>query len=239
MSRPRAAEHLFGYLNDTLSEPERAAVERALADPEGAALREELAELRELRDALAETGPEEPAWKPTGIHEVLRQIDLYEREQRARAEARPLARLARWLDVNLASLWKEATGVGRLALATQLALILALGAVALREPGGVAEPTLPPEPSGEAYGTATGSEPASERARTPLLVAFAPDAREADIRKLLRELRAEIVGGPSNQDVYEVAPVDTESDPVPLLEDLASALEQSPGLVRYVGRPQP
>lgn len=68
-----------------------------------------------------------------------------------------------------------------------------------------------------------------------LWVQFAPDARESELRDLLRSVDAEIVGGPRQRGVYELA-IDLAgpADPDALLHRLAA----SPLLVSVVPRPE-
>jgi hypothetical protein len=239
---------LAWYVNGRLSEAERVDLERALGaaagptplGPAGAGasddLRRDLAEFRALRAALAEVGPEEPSFPPNLIQDAWRRIQIHEREQAARAESRPAARLARFFETHVASLWRSATGVGRLALAAQLCLLIWLGAVALRPPSEVAYQTS----SGPEDRRAPAPVPAD---RTPLRVRvmFTDAASQRDVGALLQRLGAEIVSGPSSQGLYTVA-VQGAEDPerrARALDALVRALEAETALVRGVAREAP
>lgn len=62
-----------------------------------------------------------------------------------------------------------------------------------------------------------------------LQVQFAPDAREADLRALLRETGARIVDGPSAAGVYRIV-----VDPDKNLQSVTEALQARTDLIRYV-----
>ena len=229
---------LAWYVNGRLSEEERGELERGL----GPDLRAEVAEFRALRAAVADVGDEEPRFPPNLVQDAWRQIQVYEREKAARAAARPAARLAQLFDAHIASLWRNATGVGRLALAAQRALVLGLGAALLRAPA----------PGGVEYGTTSGPEapgPAAASAPAPpprisplrVKVMFAPEASQQAVAALLLQLDAEIVGGPSNQGLYTVSTL-APTDPgarASALDVLVRKLEAQPALVRGVVREAP
>ena len=242
---------LAWYVNGRLSEEERGEVERRLgasasvaraalesvaSTPEPAAdLRREVAEFRALRAAVAEVGAEEPSFPPNLVQDAWRRIQAHEKEQAVRAEARPAARLGRFFDAHIASLWRNATGVGRLALAGQLGLVLLLGMALLRAPE-------------SAYVTSSGPQTpsAAPRARSepgPLRVKvmFSESASQQAVGALLRRLDAQIVAGPSNQGLYTVAaqgPADLDARALSL-DALVGALEAEPALVRGVVREGP
>ena len=253
MTSERSRARLAWYANGTLSEREREEVESDLAQAtpaERAEVEGELGELKALHAALSEVGDEEPRFKPTLIHDALRQIDQVERERLARAAARPTARLAAWLDRNLASVWREATGIGRFALAAQLGLVLALGSMQLLDAPAVRAPDAP----GTGYEVLSESPapPRREVSRIRVQVMFRPDARQDDIATLLRELGAEIVAGPSAQRLYTIEreldssaparPEDAATEPAQerILDaaQLVRVLEASP-VVRGVVAPGP
>ncbi len=242
---------LAWYVNGRLSEAERRDVERALADAAATAspgaageLREEVVEFRALRAAVAEVGPDEPTFPPGLIQEAWRRIQLHERELAARAAARPGARLASWFDAHIAALWRNATGVGRLALATQLALVLGLGAALLRPPVEPAYRTSSgPQDSGPPVPPAPSPAMPGEPALAPLRVKvmFTEAAGQQDVGVLLRRLGAEIVAGPSSQGLYTVA-VQAPANPqerARALDALVRALEAETALVRGVAREAP
>lgn len=232
---------LAWYASGRLSDAERADVERSLADTRAEDLRRELDEFRALRAAVAEVGPEEPVFPPNLIQEAWRRIQVHEREQAARAEARPAARLARLLDTHVLSLWRNATGVGRLALAGQLGLVLLLSAALLRPPAddGEYRTSSGPVVGGPSPSPAVPPEPAQPQLQVKVM--FTETATQQDVGALLRRLDAEIVGGPSALGLYTVAvqgPADPEGR-ARALEALVSALEAESALVRGVAREGP
>jgi hypothetical protein len=213
------------YLNGTLEADEARAVEAYLArSPEA---REELDELRVLQRAVAEVGEEEPVFRPTGIHEALRQIDLHERERARAAEASLGARMRRVAERLLPGLG-ETPFAPRLALAVQLALILALGGVVLTQLDGET-----------GYGTLSGGAAGvGPQGGALLSVAFQPGATEAELRALLDEVGAAIVAGPSAQQLYTVE-LGVAPESAMEVERRMKQLESRADVVRYVARRKP
>jgi hypothetical protein len=238
---------LAWYVSGRLSEAERREIEAA---PD---LRREVAEFQLLRSVVAEVAPEEPRFPPNLVQDAWRQIQAFEREKAAAAEARLGARLGRFFDAHIASLWRGATGVGRLALATQLGLVFLLGMSWTTWLGGPGERQLPPR--GDGYSTQSGPPepvppprpepggggivggvPGRDLVQLRVKVMFAPEASQQAVGALLRRLDAQIVDGPSSLGLYTVAvegPAD-EAARASALRALASALEAEPTVVRGV-----
>jgi anti-sigma factor RsiW len=219
MTREEVLELLPWYANGTLAPGEAREVEVLLArDAECAA---ELEELRVLQAAVAEVDETEPAFRPTAVRDALGRIDAYERERVEKAEASLGGRL-RWMWESLRSGWDATPVPGRLALAVQLGLILALGAVLLRAPG--------TETRFETL--AGGSATVGPRGGALVAVGFQPTVREADLRALLTELDAKIVAGPSAQELWVVELAVSPEEP----ERVAAGVErlrERADVVRY------
>jgi len=135
------------------------------------------------------------------LNRAMAEIESYER-QRAQAEGRPAPKPRNFRDRVRAfrENWWPATPVfARFAMATQLALLLAVGTVALYQynhPRVVREST---------YGTAAGPSgtPGTE-AKAKISVAFNEKASAREIRETLSEINGSIVDGPSAQGFYTV-----------------------------------
>ena len=176
---------LPGYATGTLGAEARLAVERHLA--ECPACREELERCRTLGDALTRATPPAPAPHPARLARLRERIargelDLEpEREWRARRSPR------------LVAVWRGTPRLARWLLAGQAAALLALAAWL---------GALGAAPEGR-FRTLAGAEAGAHGAR--LRVVFAPGVEESDVRALLLEVRAEIVGGPSPLGAYALA----------------------------------
>ena len=128
MNENDARDLLPWYAADALDADERAAVEAALeASP---ALREELAQLRVMEEAVSDTAGE-PQWNPALITQTLQRIDAYEAERSAPSGA---SRLATWLRENLLEGWGGVPTLAKAAVGAQFALLLALGGAWLAQP---------------------------------------------------------------------------------------------------------
>jgi hypothetical protein len=181
-----------------LAGDEREALEAHL---QGCALcGDELRRLDLLRAAVEEEGAEEPRPSADLLARALARLPA----PRARAgfAAGALARLREgW-----ASFWQPLLPPVRLALAAQLVLIAALGIgwyQAARTPGHLVTLSGPAvAPSGE---------------HALLVVAFRPEATEAEVRRSLVSVDGRLAGGPSAAGFYTVA--------VPLAPDRGKEIE--------------
>lgn len=181
-----ARDLLPWYVNGTLAGTELEALTRHLEGCE--ACREELDQERRLAYALRTS--EEMSFAPERAFRALRERldreEELERSRRERAPGGPVGRLLRgFLDLAVPVRW---------ALAAQLVIILALGAVLIRGDG-----TPPAEfrTLSEAPAVALGEVPR-------LRVVFDAAASEGEIRALLIEAGGRIVDGPSLFGVYTV-----------------------------------
>jgi len=202
------------YAAGTLDAGETAAVETALAGSEE--LRAELRELRALQDVVLAPRAAEPSFRPSLIAGAWQRIDAYEREQRpARpVQLQPLAGLRR--------LWAEFSSPAQWVLAAQFTVILALGgALAISMSRGPA--------AGSEFSTLAGG--ATATAGGPrLTVAFQPSATEADLRSLLERLDAQVVAGPTAEQMYTLQ---LKRGGAAEAEHAAAELRAAPELVRF------
>src|SRR5215813_283689 len=127
-------ESLPWYVNGTLSQTERAEIAQHLA----AGCREcaqEVASLTALRKAVVAVGDQAPEPSPYLLNRALAQIEDYERT-RSQAENRQKETAKSspsWL-AEMSAIWGRKTPVfARLALAVQMALLLAVGTIAVYE----------------------------------------------------------------------------------------------------------
>ena len=175
------------YANGTLEPAERAQVEAHLALCP--ACSREAQGCQELAGAVRGAEPVAPSPHPVQLSRLLARIEEAERPRR-REGSEPFGERLRRRVAGFAA----APAALRWALAAQLVLILGLvGALAWDEPG-------PPS----VYRTLSDQAvPPSDATR--LRVLFAETATEAEIRRLLLPLQAEITGGPSPLGAYTLA----------------------------------
>jgi len=187
MSEHDRFERLLPWLvNGTLGDPERRQLEEHLASCLDC--REALEECRRLAAGLARAEPPEPAPHPAQLARLVERIrsgeaDRETAEDRSGLGGRPSRHL--WRSTPRAARW--------LVGAQAAALLLALGLLAER----------PGETDAARFRTLSTAE--APAARAQVRVVFAPEASEAEIRHLLLQARAEIVGGPSPLGAYALA----------------------------------
>jgi hypothetical protein len=198
------------YANATLPVDETAQVEAHLESC--LACSREVKECRELAGAIRDAEPVAPSPHPVQLSRLLARIEA------AEGATGPRGRGAGWLRSRLAALGREPVAL-RWALAAQLAVILGLIA-ALALPGPQPEP-----------GYRTLADPIAEPAVTQIKVLFAEDATEAEIRRLLLPLKAEITGGPSPFGAYTLSVPATGEGAEPVGVVLAHLRSQA--LVRF------
>ena len=199
MNHQEIIELLPWYVNATLSSEEKAIVASHL---EGCAeCAGEVRSLTAMRKAVIAVGDQAPDPSPFLLNRALAEIESYE-SQRAPAEGRPAPKPGNFRDRLRAfrENWWPATPVfARFAMATQLALLLAVGTVALYQYN---HPRVVREAP---YGTAAGPSgtPGTE-AKAKISVAFNEKASAREIRETLSEINGTIVDGPSAQGFYTV-----------------------------------
>lgn len=186
-SAHREAQELLPWLaNGTLDAADRQAVELHLQGCEQC--RRELQWLQQLAAAYAETA----ATPDAGPALARLRGRLDEPAGDRWALRRP------WRGVGVALL-----GRGRwigFALAGQLGVIVALGWVlAVREPAGAGASAY------RTLGTAGSADAGAAAGAARLIVVFDPELRERDLRRILRDAGARIVGGPSASNGYVLA----------------------------------
>ena len=199
MNHQEMIELLPWYVNATLSSEEKATVASHL---EGCAeCAGEVRSLTAMRKAVIAVGDQAPDPSPFLLNRALAEIDNYER-QRAQAEGRPAPKPGNFRDRLRAfrENWWPATPVfARFAMAMQLALLVAVGTVALYQYN---HPRVVRE---SPYGTAAGpSGTPSTEAKARISVAFNEKASAREIRQTLSEINGTIVDGPSAQGFYTV-----------------------------------
>jgi hypothetical protein len=171
------------YVSGALAEEERALVAAHLDSC--ASCERELAALERVGAAVrSEQG--EPSFDLSRLGGVLARLP-------AQAPARWWVRAATQLREALATPWAETPVWARAALATQVAALLVLTAALVAGPR---------EGSDRESHTAAGGDCAVEAC---VALAFAADAREAEMRALLEREGARIVDGPSSLGLYTVS----------------------------------
>lgn len=185
------SEKLFWYVNETLEAGETSLVEAHLAEcPE---CREEVAELRLIKEAVHERASQAPEPSEAVYHRIMERIEAY--ESSSVRPSRIIQKLKSWLP-SPELLWQPALRPVAV-VAGLLILVQAVAIAGLLTFGG------PPQ-AGPGYKTA--AVPPLAEAQGPLAkIIFKPDATEQSIRGLLRDADASIVSGPSALGVYTIA----------------------------------
>lgn len=220
MSHRDVVELLPWYVNATLTEPERRAVESHLPACDRCA--QEVEELKTIQAVTREAAL--PAPDPGGLARALARI---EQEEQSREPA--WRRLGAWWEAarsGWAALWGPVPIVARVALAAQLGLILGLSALLLLRVEGR-----------QPFQTVAGpSGPATVRGRVALIaVGFVEAAPESAIRRTILGLGGTIVAGPSPLGLYTVA-VPLPAEKGEELETLLQALREDRQVVRFAAR---
>jgi hypothetical protein len=200
------------YANATLDGAERQALETHLAGcPECA---RELEHLMEMRRTVIELAGETPQPSPFVLNRALARIEDYERAQ---VPVRPKAaqfgeRIQAW--------WLRTSFFNRVALATQLAIMLALGTVAVYQHN---HPQT-------ILTTASGGS--GEQTGANINVMFSPDATEHEISRTLGEIHGTIVAGPTAQGLYTVQ-LQLRPEQTVEIEKVLQTLRQNQRVVRF------
>ncbi len=186
MNRDEVRRNLPWYAAGSLAADETAAVEAELArSPE---LRRELEEWQAIESAAAAPRAGEPEFRGH-VAEAWARIEEHERtERRAKARA-PLAVLRAWLR----GTWLAMPVGGRVALAVQFGLLLAVGTAAFEFSQRAQSP----------FRTLAGGHTIAA-AGPVLTVAFEPTATEAQLRALLTGIDAEVIAGPTAEQLYRI-----------------------------------
>jgi vacuolar-type H+-ATPase subunit I/STV1 len=191
MKHQEIIESLPWYVNGTLDQAERAAVTQHLATGCDECARE-VKSLTAIQKAVKTAGDEAPEPSPFLLNRALAEIEDYERT-RAQAQSRQAAKAPAspglW-DRLRESWWPTTPVFARMALATQLALVLVLGAVAVYQ---YENPQVIYKSLSDSSGNAA-----------KLSVIFNENATEGAIRQALEEIHGNIVEGPTAQGRYTI-----------------------------------
>jgi anti-sigma-K factor RskA len=171
------------YVAGALESDEADAVETALRDsPE---LQRELREWQALRSVAVAPQADEPAFRPAFAATWAR-VEEHERAKRGSARTASRRGMLEWLHAT----WFGMPSAGRWAVAAQFAVLVVLGGLlglSLREPA--------------TFRVLSGSAVAAHRG-TRLTVAFEPSASEAEVSSLLAAVGAQVVAGPTPEQLY-------------------------------------
>jgi hypothetical protein len=222
MKHQEIIESLPWYVNGTLDQAERAAVTQHLATGCDECARE-VRSLTAIQKAVKTVGDEAPEPSPFLLNRALAQIEDYERT-RAQEQSRQTASASPGLWDRLRESWWPTTPVfARVALATQLALVLILGAVAVYQ---YENPQVIYKTTSDSSGT-----------RAKLSVIFNEKASEGEIRQTLEEIHGSIVDGPTAQGRYTIQlaiPLEQTAE----LDKIMRTLQEKKDIVRSVEEKQ-
>jgi len=227
MKHQEIIESLPWYVNGTLDQAERAAVTQHLASGCDECARE-VKSLTAIQKVVKAAGEEAPEPSPFLLNRALAEIEDYERtraqEQSRQAKTAPSPSL---FDRLREGWWPKTPVFARMALATQLALVLVVGGVAVYQ---YENPRVEIR-----YVTTTGTGTASSGAR--ISVIFNENATEAEIRQTLNEINGSIVEGPTAQGRYTVQltiPLEQTAE----LDKIMRTLQEKKRIVRSVEEQQ-
>jgi anti-sigma factor RsiW len=218
MKTEEIRELLPSYAAGALGAEQSKRVEALLeGDPE---LRQELAEWRVLRSAVADVRDEEPAFRPELIEDVHRRIEAYEeglkatrlnRVSKRKSATTVSAETARtWLG-RILGLWDATPFAAQVAVAAQFAALAVLITIVSVGPSG--------DPG---FTTASGGAAGNAEGRI-VTVVFQPATTVDAVQALLESARAQIIAGPSGQGAYTLNVGDIDDAEVAnLLEKLRS-----------------
>ena len=221
MKHQEIIESLPWYVNGTLDQAERAAVTQHLATGCDECARE-VKSLRALHKAVKAAGDEAPEPSPFLLNRALAEIEDYERT-RAQEQSRQAVKAPSLWD-RLRESWSTKTPVfARLALATQLALVLVLGAVAVYQ---YENPQVIYKTTSDSSGT-----------KAKLSVIFNENATEGGIRQTLEEIHGSIIEGPTAQGRYTIQ-LAISLEQTAELDKIMRTLQEKKDIVRSVEEKQ-
>jgi len=212
-------ELLPWYVNATLSQPEREAVRQHLAGGCRECTRE-LESLSAMRRAIGELDEQTPEPSPFMLNRALAEIEVFERN---RAVPRSSQRESWWQPIT--RLWTTPV-FARVALATQLALVLALGTVSVYQ---YTHPRVV-KPGFEVLGRPSGPG-------TLIMVQFNESATEREITQALQGIHGKIVEGPSAEGTYTIQ-LDLPADNTAGLDQALQTLRQNTRVIRFAAEKQ-
>jgi len=220
MKHQEIIESLPWYVNGTLDQAERAAVTQHLATGCDECARE-VKSLRALHKAVKAAGDEAPEPSPFLLNRALAEIEDYERT-RAQEQSRQAAKAPSLWD-RLRESWSPKTPVfARVALATQLALVLVLGTIVIYQ---YENPQI--------YHTSSDSS----GTKAKLSVIFNENATEGGIRQALEEIHGSIVEGPTAQGRYTIQ-LAISLEQTAELDKIVRTLQEKKDIVRSVEEKQ-
>ena len=223
MKHQEIMESLPWYVNGTLDQAERAAVTQHLAAGCEECARE-VKSLRALHKAVKAVGDEAPEPSPFLLNRALAEIEDYERtraQEQSRQSAKAPASPSLW--DRLRESWSPKTPVfARVALATQLALVLVLGTIVIYQ---YENPQI--------YHTSSDSS----GTKAKLSVIFNENATEGGIRQALEEIHGSIVEGPTAQGRYTIQ-LAISLDQSAELDKIMRTLQEKKDIVRSVEEKQ-
>lgn len=215
MNHEEIIELLPWYANRTLDEDERREVEAHLARCRECA--KEVESLSTMQKAVVETEDRGPTLPTFALNRALAKIEEYEL---ARAHEVPIKQSTqpdqgwwrRW--------WKPTPLFARALIGAQIALVLALGTLAIYQ---YTHPAV-------IYKTASGGS-VDEKGRARIVVRFDEGSTEQDIRQAVLAVKGKIVEGPSAQSLYTLQlPVAREQTAE--IEHMLETLRQNQRVVR-------
>jgi anti-sigma factor RsiW len=215
MKHQEIIEALPWYVNGTLSQTERAAVVQHL-DSGCQECAREVASLTAIRRLVVAVGDEAPEPSPLLLDRALAEIEDYES---TRSDPKNLESSPSWLGALRESWWPKTPVFARMALAAQLALLLALGGVAIYQH---THPEI-------VYKTASGPS-AVKPGQAMISVVFNEKASERDIRQTIQEIHGTIIDGPSPQGSYTVQ-LPIRSEQTAELDQVLQTLLRKPQVV--------
>ncbi|MEQ9452281.1 MAG: hypothetical protein RJQ07_11915 [Pseudomonadales bacterium] len=199
MNKREAQELLPWFVAGSLSAEENRAVQ-AFIDS-GEIKQGELEEFALFAEAVNEQTIDEPEFRPELLSEVMSQLDSVEQEQADPAVVvqesgqRAAQSEGLWQKIQSAFAdfeWSLTPPLAKVAMAGQFALVIALGALLLMQPDAQQDVS---------YGTVSST---SSVAQADLTLAVSASATEAQLRALLIDLDAQIVGGPDSLGMYKI-----------------------------------
>jgi hypothetical protein len=224
MKHQEIIESLPWYVNGTLDQAERAAVTQHLASGCDECARE-VKSLRALHKAVKNAGDEAPEPSPFLLNRALAEIEDYERT-RAQEQSRQAAKApasSSFANRLRESWWPKTPVFARLALATQLALVLVLGTVAVYQ---YENPQVIYKTTSDSSGTAA-----------KLSVIFNENATEGGIRQTLEEIHGTIIEGPTAQGRYTIQ-LAISLEQTAELDKIVRTLQEKKDIVRSVEEKQ-
>jgi len=222
MNHNQIIELLPWYANETLGESERQMVEAHLAGCSECA--RELKSLNAMRKVVVEAGNQGPALSPHALNRALAQIEDYERTKMPQAHKASSA--AREVKRFWTGWWKPTPIFARALIAAQIAVVLALGSIAVYQH---AHPVIE-------YRTTSGGS-AEDKTSARIVIGFSDGATEQEIRQTILGINGKIVDGPSALGLYTVQ-LATPGEQTTEIEQVLKTLRQNHRVVRFAAQKQ-